>query len=410
MLGERIRKLRKQKKMTLEALAGKQLTKGMLSLIENNKANPSMESLVYIAEQLEVEVTDLLEEMNAQELRGILEKVEKIYYTDTDKLKGKYKQLIDIIEPHVEKLSQGYESARLLEIYSYSLYYEKKQHWQVPSNRAAKLYEQMNITANRASIGIFRAVAKFIEHDYSSALEIFLYERSIIESIHAYIDPMTQLNLYYHEAILYFAVGDENSAIRAMERAIIFSNERKIFYRIDDLYRLAAANAMFSNNKEKKEYYLEKLKQYGEFADNSSSIDFCELLNIMKLISDEHNYNKALEEINKLLLQRETVGIYESWFNLEKGKALYYLGCYEEALISLDKVVIPNVHHPFDLSLLYVIDTYRALVLHELGNREEALVAAEKAMGNFASLPYTPFKKFSEESFLKIKNGLIGNV
>ena len=38
MLGERIRTLRKQRKMTLEALAGERLTKGMLSQIENNKA------------------------------------------------------------------------------------------------------------------------------------------------------------------------------------------------------------------------------------------------------------------------------------------------------------------------------------------------------------------------------------
>jgi len=48
MLGERIRAIRKLKKMTLEALAGDQLTKGMLSQIENNKARPSMDSLEYI--------------------------------------------------------------------------------------------------------------------------------------------------------------------------------------------------------------------------------------------------------------------------------------------------------------------------------------------------------------------------
>ena len=72
-LGERIRKLRKQQKLTLEALAGKELTKGMLSLIENNKANPSMESLSYIAERLGVEVVELLEEVSTQELREVLE-------------------------------------------------------------------------------------------------------------------------------------------------------------------------------------------------------------------------------------------------------------------------------------------------------------------------------------------------
>lgn len=39
-LGARIRKLRKEKKLTLEALAGDRLTKGMLSQIENEKAKP----------------------------------------------------------------------------------------------------------------------------------------------------------------------------------------------------------------------------------------------------------------------------------------------------------------------------------------------------------------------------------
>ncbi|WP_372869850.1 helix-turn-helix domain-containing protein, partial [Planomicrobium okeanokoites] len=53
-LGELIRKLRKERGLTLQALAGEELSKGMLSLIENNKANPSMESLAYIAEQLGV--------------------------------------------------------------------------------------------------------------------------------------------------------------------------------------------------------------------------------------------------------------------------------------------------------------------------------------------------------------------
>ncbi len=80
-LGERIRKLRKQQKLTLEALAGNELTKGMLSLIENNKANPSMESLSYIAERLGVEVSELLEEVSTQELREVLEQAEKLYNT-----------------------------------------------------------------------------------------------------------------------------------------------------------------------------------------------------------------------------------------------------------------------------------------------------------------------------------------
>ena len=81
-LGERIRKIRKQQKLTLEGLAGKGLTKGMLSLIENNKANPSMESLKYISGRLGVEVSELLEEVSTQVLQKILESAEMLSNTE----------------------------------------------------------------------------------------------------------------------------------------------------------------------------------------------------------------------------------------------------------------------------------------------------------------------------------------
>lgn len=402
MLGERIKKLRKQKKLTLEALAGNQLTKGMLSLIENNKAQPSMESLTYIAQQLEVEVADLLEVVSSEELRSVLEKAEKLHNIDFKKAKDKHKQLIELIEPFAENLSQGYEAARILEIYSYSLFHEKKQNWEQVSERAARMFDQMNISANRSSIAIFRSINKFIEHDYSSALEILLTERKYIELNHTFIDPVTRLDLDYHEAILFFAVGDSESATQIMDSALEFSKDKKIFYRVDELYRLAAAQGMMSGDDDKKRFYLEKLKQYGEFADNLSSLHFYQLTNIMTLISEKRNYQKALEEIDQLLSDPKTMEFYEPWFILEKSKAHYYLGHYQEALVLLDKIVLPDVHHPFDLSNFYVSDTYKALCHIELGNKNDALAALKKAVSNFKPLPDTPFKVFTLETAEKI--------
>jgi transcriptional regulator with XRE-family HTH domain len=404
MLGERIRKLRKQKKMTLEALAGSELTKGMLSLIENNKANPSMESLSYIAEQLEVELSDLLEVISTQELGELLEEAENIYNNQTEKKDDKHKKLIKLIEPHVNHFSQGYQAARLLELYSYSLAHENNPGWQDVSDKAAQMFDQMNITANRATIGIFQAQRQFINHEYTKALEVFLIERKNIESNHPFIDPMTKLNLDYHEAVLYFAVGDSESATKVMENALHFSKEKRIFYLIDDLYRLAAGQAMMSQNEIKRKYYTKKLKQYGEFADHRQSIMFCKLLDIMSLISEKHEYNKALEEINQLFTQPVDKDFYEPWFNLGKGRVLYYLGRYEEALQFLNKVEIPSIHHPFDLSIFYVMDSYKALTHLELGNGKEALLFAETAVKNFEPLFATPFKAFSLETYFKIKN------
>ncbi|QED46513.1 helix-turn-helix domain-containing protein [Cytobacillus dafuensis] len=411
MLGERIRKLRKQKKMTLEELAGKSLTKGMLSLIENNKANPSIESLHYIAERLGVEVSDLLEEISLQELRKTLEKAEELYNfenlceTENQLIKTEQdKEIIDLIKPYIANLTQGYESARLLDIYSRCLYNEKIEGWQKFSGQAAEIYDQMNLTSKRASISVFLATEKFIEHHYEEALTIFLNDRAKIEAKHVYIDPKTRLDLDYYEAILYFAVGDSESATQVMDSAIAFSKENRIFYLIDDLYRLAAAQAMMGKNKEKKIHYLLKLKQYGEFADDTNSILFYHFMMIESLISEKHEYTEAIEKIDQCLTDPSMTETFKHYFNLEKGKALYRLARYKEALHCLEKIEIPPfIHHPFDLSHFFIMDTYKALCHLELEKVDEAFQFAEIAYNHFYQLPSTPFKDFAIETFEAIK-------
>jgi len=55
-IGERIKTLRIRRNLTQKELAGEQMTRNMLSLIENGSASPSLSSLVYLAEVLAVPV------------------------------------------------------------------------------------------------------------------------------------------------------------------------------------------------------------------------------------------------------------------------------------------------------------------------------------------------------------------
>ena len=55
-LGEKIKKARISKKITQTALAGEKITRNMLSQIENEKAMPSLETLSYIAEELNLPI------------------------------------------------------------------------------------------------------------------------------------------------------------------------------------------------------------------------------------------------------------------------------------------------------------------------------------------------------------------
>ncbi|MGM9682910.1 MAG: helix-turn-helix domain-containing protein [Eubacteriales bacterium] len=58
--GEKIRRLRNEKLMTQSQLAGTRITRNMLSKIENGEANPSLPTLEYIAQRLNVSVGFLL--------------------------------------------------------------------------------------------------------------------------------------------------------------------------------------------------------------------------------------------------------------------------------------------------------------------------------------------------------------
>lgn len=61
-IGEKIKKMRTSKFMTQADLAGDQITRNMLSLIESGSAMPSLPTVIYIAERLNVPVGFLLAE------------------------------------------------------------------------------------------------------------------------------------------------------------------------------------------------------------------------------------------------------------------------------------------------------------------------------------------------------------
>ncbi len=63
-IGEKIKKLRIHRKMTQAELAGDQITRNMLSRVENGAALPSLPTIWYLAERLEVPAGFLLAEGN----------------------------------------------------------------------------------------------------------------------------------------------------------------------------------------------------------------------------------------------------------------------------------------------------------------------------------------------------------
>ncbi|MEK5379942.1 helix-turn-helix domain-containing protein [Niallia sp. FSL W8-0635] len=408
MLGERIRALRKQKKMTLEALAGDRLTKGMLSQIENNKAKPSMESLEYIAERLGVEVTELLEKVSLAELRKVLEEAEKIheefriYFKFSDETIEQSNKLISLIKPYIPNLNESYESARLLEIFSRSLFCLDKEEWKIYCEKAAQIYDLLNLTANRADIAIFRGITLFVVHHYQEALHCYLEERKHIETTHIKIDPMTQVNLDYHAAAIYSAIGDIKATSGAVERALVYSKKEKLYYKTDDIYKLATVVALLVEEEEKFHYYLKKLKQYGEFVEDEMFTELCDVIYVEYLLHSKGHYPEAMTIIDKYVTfdeeNQEVTG--GNWNMLQKGKAMYFTKEYEKALSILKTVQVPKfINHPVDQALYFTKEIFMALCYKELNNMDKARKYAKIAYEHFLPLPESIFRKLSLKTY-----------
>ncbi len=78
-LGEKIKYLRKKRALTQKELVGDRLTRNMLSSIENGTANPSLDTLRYIADRLSVPVSYILSEDDDPSLYEKSESISKIY-------------------------------------------------------------------------------------------------------------------------------------------------------------------------------------------------------------------------------------------------------------------------------------------------------------------------------------------
>lgn len=79
VLGAKIKALRKAKGLTQSELVGSRVTRNMLSSIENGTANPSLDTLKYIADRLSVSVAYLVSEDDDLTFYEKKRRIDKIY-------------------------------------------------------------------------------------------------------------------------------------------------------------------------------------------------------------------------------------------------------------------------------------------------------------------------------------------
>ncbi len=246
-LGEKIRALRRQMRMTQADLAGDDFTKSFISQVEKNQTQPSLKSLMIIAQRLNRPVSYFLEDEQPPppssapvhqavaagqllEQQGEFEQALQLYNQALDECApGDYRRRGDLHRRRARalvRLDRPQAALQALE-------------------QAADEFRLARDTAARAAVdcdlgNVYRRIGQpeRAVHHYERAL--LLYEEALVPDAAA--DPMGPIVwLLTQLGLTCFVTGKHDAALRYLQRAETLSQEAHVYYRWDELCRAAAA-------------------------------------------------------------------------------------------------------------------------------------------------------------------------
>jgi transcriptional regulator with XRE-family HTH domain len=371
-LGERIKTLRKDLNMTQTDLAGNEMTKSMLSQIENNLATPSMKNLQYLASRLGKPASYFLEDeayvssLPIERIREELKEISKLI--DSRKLD----EALSMLEAMLLKYNFDKDSKL------YADFLSKHGECLIELNRSeegeGKIKEAVNIYKNKyLFVDASRTYTILIgtpwnNFDYQKCMNILeealgIYNNSINK------DYAFEIETLYIRSILYAGLDKIEDSLLATDKALNISKQTDIYYKSDELYKNLAVMGGLLGELEHFNEHIDKARQFAVFTDNHrvlASIEGVCGLYYNKLGKPE----KALEYLDTAIELSYKVAAFAL---TEKAKSFYMLGKYQQALESIKHIKYPE-YIPFKYDYLHIWSSkvYEGLSLSKVGRSKEA--------------------------------------
>ncbi|PEU96790.1 transcriptional regulator [Bacillus cereus] len=394
-LGEKIKALRKEKKLTQTALAGSELTKSMLSQIENGKATPSMKTLQYIAEKLECETSFLLEE-DEGEIVELIQKMEQLI--KENKCDEVYETLLPIVQ---KELPSTLNTARLYKQFLTGAAIMNDYHIEYYFETAVSIFEKYTLYRESTETKLLFYYMLFKQKKYKECLQMITTIRDEYKAKNLEMDLITHIQLYLKEAIILLAYGNYEKCEKVILDALAFSKKHQVYYKTDEFYRILSYQKIITTDKEQYLYYIKKSEQFAIFTEDTLSAANIDILKAYYYNTVTNEYIIALEHLEQFRekLKDEPIFQDDGLYYLEKGKSLYGLKRYKESLEILKHATIPDyMSHPLDQSWLLTAGSYRALCYIELQDKKSALKEAKKAVQAIDGYPDSIFSLFIKET------------
>ncbi|MGM2060383.1 helix-turn-helix domain-containing protein [Bacillus cereus group sp. BceL130] len=393
-LGEKIKALRKEKKLTQTELAGSELTKSMLSQIENGKATPSMKTLQYIAEKLGCETSFLLEE-DDDEIVELIQKMERLIKNKCDEV---YETLLPIVQ---KELPSTLNTARLYKQFITAAAVMNDYNIEYYVETAVSIFEKYTLYRESTETKLLFYYMLFKQKKYKECLQMIATIRDEYKAKNLEMDLITHIELYLKEAIILLAYGNYEKCEKVILDALAFSKKHQVYYKTDEFYRILSYQKIITTDKEQYLYYIKKSEQFAIFTEDTLSAANIDILKAYYYNTVTNEYTIALEHLEQFRekLKNDPIFQDDGLYYLEKGKSLYGLKRYKEALETLKHATIPDyMNHPLDQSWVLTAGSYRALCYIELQDKKSALTEAKEAVQAIDSYPDSIFTSFIKET------------
>lgn len=304
-LGEKIKKLRKEKNLTLKELAGNRITAAQISHIERDKSYPSQDLLEYFVEKLGVSIDYLLEskDMQARKISNNLLIKGEIYIKsdDFESAKKEINQVIKICKEFY--IDENYGKAKYL---LGLIYFNQKNYELAIENLESSLVYNVKISNFERAIQCYLEVGKiYLEEGFCKvALDKFRQGENLFLEYDLKNNEI-QKELYTYISYCYIKLGkNEKSLNYAKKIQEIEEKMKNIKDKANSLFLIGNNLLELGNYDESREYLNKALKLF-EKEENKNEIARTQII-MSKIYSKLGDYEESLEYVKKAyLIKRE---------------------------------------------------------------------------------------------------------
>lgn len=402
-IGERIKTLRKELKLTQTELAGSEMTKSMLSQIENNQATPSMKSLQYLASKLGKPLSFFIDgtEDSSSKPQSSLP-VEDINRQLNDINNLIKRQDYSIAYTKLEHLINSYEYDKNSKIYADVIFrygqclisleeFDKGEEF---IKASVDIYMAQHLFAYAARANMELMGRCYSEFQYDKCLKIIadsydMYKHAVNR------DSTLEVEILYYRALIKLANASAEEVLKLIQEALDISKETGTYYNSDELYRLKAYIYFIMERFEDFKFCIDKAKQFAEFTDNSMNLAKVELL-LALFENTMNNPSGALAHLSNCdsLTDKRRFNYY-----INLAHANYLLGEYTTAYEAVKKIEYNSrSNHKVDYLTMWTGKIYEGLILHKLAKKEEAFAAINIAISKLLYFGESKYLAFAYES------------